>query len=100
MYVRFIEWDYNLGEDSYERCFIAPASQEDIDNDGFNFIGGAGSNGAELEVFDTLEKAILSSSFNPFKADYSELSKEEIDERDRILSTIKWDSKKGIVKKK
>ena len=96
MYVRFIEWDYNLGEDSYERCFITPASQEDIDNDGFNFVGGAGSNGAELEVFDTLEKAILSSSFNPFKADYSGLSKEEIDERDKVLSKIIWDPEDGV----
>ena len=99
MYVRFIEWDYGLGNDSYEKCFIAPASQEDIDNDGFNFIGGAGSNGAELEVFDTLEKAILSSSFNPFVATYSGLSKEEMDERDRILSTIKWDNERGVIKK-
>ena len=33
MYVRFIEWDYNLEEDSYERCFSAPASQEDIDRE-------------------------------------------------------------------
>ena len=96
MYVRFIEWDYNLGEDSYERCFIAPASQEDIDNDGFNFIGGAGSNGAELEVFDTLEKAILSSSFNPFKINYSELSEEELKEKDKILSKIIWDLKDGV----
>lgn len=41
MYVRFIEWDYNLGEDSYKKCFIASASQEDIDNDGFDFIEGS-----------------------------------------------------------
>ena len=96
MYARFIEWDYNLGEDSYERCFIAPASQEDIDNDGFNFIGGAGSNGAELEVFDTLEKAILSSSFNPFKINYSELSEEELKEKDKVLSKIIWDPEDGV----
>lgn len=96
MYVRFIEWDYGLGNDSYEKCFIAPASQEDIDNDGFNFIGRAGDQGAELKVFKSLKKAILSSSFNPFKINYSELSEEELKEKDKILSKIIWDSKDGV----
>lgn len=99
MYVRFIEWDYCLGEDSYERCFIASASQEDINNDGFNFIGRAGDQGAELNIFKSLQKAITSSSFNPFKANYSGLSEEELKEKDKILSKIKWDSKVGVVLK-
>ena len=96
----FIEWNYcGTKEETYERCIIAPATDKDLENDGFNFVGKSGNEGAELFVCDSLEKAILNAGFNPFKIQYCRLTDEEIKKKDALLSQYTWRPETGLQKK-
>lgn len=96
----FIEWNYcGVQEETYERCIITPATDKDLENDGFNFVGKSGNEGAELFVCNSLEKAILNAGFNPFKIQYCRLTDKEIKEKDALLSQYTWMPETGLQKK-
>lgn len=93
----YVEWNYCC-ENPYDKCLLYPATEHDEEYDGWNFISGAGRDGADLNVYPNLLDAIINAHFNPFKIEYKDLTEEEIKEKDNYLKTITWDSNIGIKK--
>lgn len=93
----FIDWDYTLGENSFERCIISHATESDEEFDGFNIVGRSGDVGSELFISESLEDAIKESKCNPNKIEFYELSDDEIKLKDKIIKDFVWDPAKGIV---
>ena len=60
-YFRYLEWCY--AEPIYEYCAIEKTSDEHEIEEGRNFISAGGSEGVDLEVFNTLEEAIYNSTY-------------------------------------
>ncbi len=61
-YGRYIDWGFD--EDGhYERCSIYPATKEDEEQDGFNFVGHGGNEGADFSIFNSLEEAFYNSQY-------------------------------------
>ena len=95
-----VEWNYR-GEPSeqFEHCIIAPATPEDEEHDGENYITGKGVDGFKFSIYDSLAEAILSAHFNPFSIEYNELTDEELKQKDELLSHYTWSYKHWLQKK-
>lgn len=96
-YTTFCEWNY-VGEDSFEHCYLRPSTPEDIDYDGYNMIGGAGREGFDLTVHNSLEDALLKCNYNPAAINYCDLSDEDFNKVLDILSDYSWTYEGGLVR--
>lgn len=61
-YGRYTDWGFN-DDGHYDRCSIYPATKEDEEQDGFNFVGHGGSEGADFSIFNSLEEAFYNSQY-------------------------------------
>ena len=94
-YVVFEEWSYV--EPFYERCIIRKATKDDKEWDGWNFVSGAGRDGARINIYNGLEKAIIRSGYNPYHIQFDpDINKTQIS---KILSKYVWNQQIGLVKK-
>ena len=100
-YVVVCHWDDYDTEycKAFSDCIIAPATKKDFENGGFNVIGHNGADGYSLDIYDTLKQAILSSGHNPKKIEFCKLNKQEIEEKNKILSEYLWDFMNGYKEK-
>lgn len=93
-----VEWNYcGTPEQCFERCVICPASKEDEENNGTSFIGRAGSNGMNFEIYNSLHEAIIKARFNPFAIRFSGLTSKEIEMKDELLSRCRWSPQRGLI---
>lgn len=93
-----IAWDYTC-EESFEECSIFKAEPEYEDYDGSNMVSGGGRDGYSFDIYNSLEEAIINAHFNPEYIKFVDLSIEELNEKNKILSKYVWDKVKGLVKK-
>lgn len=94
-YVVFEEWSYV--EPFYERCIIRKATKDDEEWDGWNFVSGAGRDGAKFDIYNSLEEAIVKSGYNPEHITFDQsLNKNKIT---KILNKYNWNQEIGLVKK-
>ncbi len=92
-YCVYIDWYY---EDS--RCIISHSTPEKENLDGDNLVGHGGNSGYSFDIYDTLEEAIIQSQYNPQMIDFSDLSNDELLEKEDILSKYIWNSETGYQK--
>ena len=96
-YLVTIFWDYT-SEEPYENCTITYPSQSDFDYDGYNVISGPGRNGITIDIYKSLEEAILKSHFNPEYINYM-LDRDDTILKNEILKNYTWDENFGLIKK-
>jgi len=94
-YVVCQEWDYY---DKHEKCVITYTSADIEDYDGYNMIGHKGFEGCSIDIYPTLEEAIIKSHFNPQAIDFQLDEKDLIEAKD-IISRYDWSYEKGLIKK-
>lgn len=78
---------------------IRPAGLEDEENDGVNYVRGAGRETFDFYIANDLEEAILSTHFNPEAIEFENLSKDEAARKDEIIAKYGWDPVNGVYKK-
>lgn len=61
-YGRYIGWGFN-DDGHFEECSIYPATKEDEEQDGFNFVGHGGDEGADFGIYNSLEEAFYNSQY-------------------------------------
>lgn len=80
-----------------DECIIYPADKTAEEYDGFNVIHGAGHAGQSIDVYDSLEEAIVKSGWKPEYITFEDIpDKSQIAE---ILSRYVWDDYKGLISK-
>lgn len=100
-YSTYLSWGVEGADNAdYDICVIRPVvSPEQEEADGFNYVSRCGSEGASYDVYDSLEKAIIQSHYNPAKIQFKNFTAEQLGEKDRILSNYFWDNENGYRKK-
>lgn len=96
----YIEWNYcGAPEERYENCIIAPATPEDEEHAGENYISRCGAEGMDFDVYDSLHEAILAASYNPFAATYEGLTEDEIKTKNELLAKYTWSPEVELLEK-
>ena len=94
----WISWNYSNDPKLFEeQCVIYPARRRDKKQDGFNFVGRGGNEGAQFFIVNSLEDAIKQSGYNPFAIKFLKLRKKERIEKDNSLSRCVWNYEKGLI---
>lgn len=86
-------------EERYEKCIIKPTTYDDIEHDGMNFVSGAGNETYDFYIVNGLERAILSTHFNPAAIEFVDLDEDEIAQKDEIIAKYDWDPVSGVYTK-
>lgn len=86
-------------EETFEKCMIRPATFEDDEYDGMNYVFGACKETFDFYIVDDLEEAILSTHFNPNTIEFVGLDRIDLVRKDEILSKYGWDPMNGVYRK-
>lgn len=99
-YIVILSWNYRgKPEDHYERCSIEPVTPENEQYDGYGFVSGVNRDGLQIDIYDSLEAAILNSHCNPKAIEFDGLTEDELKEKDEILSKYTWSYEHDYQKK-
>lgn len=83
-YCVYTFWDYP----DMDKCEIYHSTQDLEEYDGFNI--ASSHDGVTFNIYNSLEEAIINSDYNPECIKFTDLSEEEIKEKDNILSKYVW----------
>lgn len=100
-YSTYVAWGVAaVDKAAYDVCVIRPVtSVEQEEGDGFNYVSRCGSEGASYDVYDSLERAIVQSQYNPTKIQFKGFTADQLQEKEEILNNYFWDNENGHQKR-